>query len=260
MSDTIIPLVAIQLSKAFPSSELPIHVLDLVDQASRDQIKAFRRPQDAQRCLLGRLLPRYLLSSEFCLRWNSLNFAKSVLGRPYAVHSSLSPFFDYNISHDNDWVFLGWSDSENIKSVGVDVMRIKIPWEGETVDQFVRGLADQLTTSEKAWLRDSGTSQEKLRRAFVIWTLKEAYVKARGEGVKFDFQRLEVFFPNPHKPYLENPAFRVDGKPLEGWVLQLLVHSEEYVVALAVEGGEQSRKPSRLTEVTLDDITQAARA
>ncbi|KAK4704425.1 hypothetical protein P7C70_g1787, partial [Phenoliferia sp. Uapishka_3] len=117
-------------------------------------------------------------------------------------------------------------------------MRIRIPWEGETVNQFIDGLGDQFTKREKAWLRASGTSQEKLRRVFAIWTLKEAFAKARGEGVKFDFQRIGFLFGGEGGVGWLDGGFKafVDDEPLEGWGFRLREFEEGYFVAVAVEG------------------------
>ena len=46
------------------------------------------------------------------------------------IHDHVPAAFDYNVSHDSDWVILFWSKVAT--RVGVDVMRIRIPWEGET--------------------------------------------------------------------------------------------------------------------------------
>lgn len=124
-------------------------------------------------CCLGRLLPRFLLASQFRLPWTSLRFGTTAAGRPYAVcitlknpiqwrlttiwtddeqiHPNLLPGLDYNISHDSNWTVLAWNIANNTNKqadrVGVDVMRVKIPWEGETVQQFIDGLRDQVCFS-----------------------------------------------------------------------------------------------------------------
>lgn len=51
--------------------------------------------------------------------------------------------------------------------------------------------------------------REQLRRFFLIWTLKEAYTKALGLGMGFDFSRIEYDVPND--------VVRIDGKVPLGW-------------------------------------------
>lgn len=63
------------------------------------------------------------------------------------IHPKLPLNFDYNVSHDSNWVVLAWLPPNSTATrVGVDVMRVGIPWEGETVDQFVEGLQDQVSS------------------------------------------------------------------------------------------------------------------
>ena len=52
---------------------------------------------------------------------------------------------------------------------------------------------------------------ELLRRFFWMWTLKEAYTKALGIGLGFDFARLAYDAPRAR--------LLVDGAPARGWEL-----------------------------------------
>lgn len=113
-----------------------------------------------------------------------------------------------------------------------------------------------------AWLRDSGTSQDKLRRVFALWTLKEAYAKARGEGVRFDFQRVEFRFAGGGGAgwVAADIEAWVDGEKLSGWSFRLRELEEGYLVAIAEEGSshEGASEAEVWMEITLADIIDAA--
>lgn len=49
---------------------------------------------------------------------------------------------------------------------------------------------------------------------FVLWTFKEAYTKALGIGLGFDFSRLEFDF--------SSNTVKVDGEPLVGWEFRMV--------------------------------------
>ncbi|ORY89471.1 4'-phosphopantetheinyl transferase superfamily [Leucosporidium creatinivorum] len=258
-------LLAIRLDRAFPPSQepsLPPHellqpLLHLVDEASAAQIKRFRRLEDTQRCFLGRVLPRYLLAKELKLPWSSLAFGRSSKGRPFAIHPELPSNFDYNVSHDSNWIVLAsLPPSSAATRVGVDVMRVRIPWEGETVNQFVEGLKDQLTSAEQRWLASSTTSAIKLRRIFALWTLKESYTKAVGEGLSLDLKRLEFRFPSWDS--FEDVKGFFDGSPLAGWTFELLEIDEGHLVAVARSGAGEPKV--QLREVELSEILEVAEA
>jgi 4'-phosphopantetheinyl transferase len=79
----------------------------------------------------------------------------------------------------------------------------------------------------------SASLDEGLRRFFWIWTLKEAYTKALGQGLGFDFTRIEYNVP-------ENIVM-IDGKAPRGWQFsrfEINVGSELYQgVAAEFTGG-----------------------
>jgi 4'-phosphopantetheinyl transferase len=61
---------------------------------------------------------------------------------------------------------------------------------------------------------DSALPDEvKLRRLYILWTLKESYTKALGQPIGFDFSRIECDIPQR--------VIRVDGVPLYGWEFRL---------------------------------------
>lgn len=72
----------------------------------------------------------------------------------------------------------------------------------------------QLTHLERQSL-SSVPHAEALNRFFWIWTMKEAYTKALGLGLGFDFRRVE--FDNT------TGALRVDGSVPPGWLFSKFV-------------------------------------
>lgn len=73
----------------------------------------------------------------------------------------------------------------------------------------------QLTQIERQALDIEVPPSEKLRRFFWMWTLKEAYTKALGLGLGFDFRRVEFD--------VVNRIVRVDGQIPQGWHFNLFV-------------------------------------
>jgi len=94
-----------------------------------------------------------------------------------------------------------------VYQLGVDVMKVKLP-PRETYLGFIRTFTEQLTATEQRSLIGVG-DEEGLRRFFWIWVMKEAYTKALGLGLGFDFRRIEY-------NVLEETV-RIDGRAAEGW-------------------------------------------
>jgi len=90
------------------------------------------------------------------------------------------------------------------------------------------------------------TEAESLHHFYLIWTLKEAYTKALGLGLGFDFKRIE--YDNT-----EN-CIKVDGKILKGWefdVFQIPDGALGYIgVASKYVGGNQKAIIRKNTEIT----------
>lgn len=110
-----------------------------------------------------------------------------------------------------------------------------------------------------------------LRRLYILWTLKEAYTKALGQPLGFDFSRIECNIPNEE--------ITVDGELLRGWEFRLfkanvgilrkgVLFEEVYQCVCAMyRGGDQTRfvwseKPRELDKwlrfVTVDSMVNAA--
>jgi len=119
-------------------------------------------------------------------------------------------------------------------SIGVDVMKIRIPAR-ETFLSFVQTVSDQLTAREYDLLFNGVTEYEGSRRFFWMWTMKEAYTKALGIGLGFDFKRVEYI--------VSQEEVFVDGKILKGWIFrkfEIIDKDDLYLGVVAHNvGGEQ---------------------
>lgn len=90
---------------------------------------------------------------------------------------------------------------------------------------------------------------EVLRHFFLIWTLKEAYTKALGLGLGFDFKRIEYDVPRD--------VVRIDGVSPDGWeFVRFHIHNavesrddETYVGVVArYVGGSNMQRECKVEE------------
>ncbi|KAJ7095175.1 hypothetical protein B0H15DRAFT_775098 [Mycena belliarum] len=199
----------------FPD-ELYHRALLLLDPESSARIKRFYRREDACRTLIGRFLPRMLLYDRG-LPLANMKFGATEAGKPYfaspSAASGLNPPIAFNVSHDNGLiVMVSSANTYNPPAftIGVDIMKVRIPGR-ESLASFVETMGEQLTALERQLISSAPNEGEGLARFFWVWTVKEAYTKALGLGLGFDFRRLEF------DPVLN--LFRVDGAAPKGWQL-----------------------------------------
>ncbi|KAH8918381.1 4'-phosphopantetheinyl transferase [Atractiella rhizophila] len=186
MNNAVVRVVAVRLSLLGDNIHEDSRLLSLLDVISVDKIKRFYKKDDAIRCLIGRLLPRFILSSpQFGIPVTSQQFSSSEHGRPYLASPKLD--FDYNISHDSNFVVMAYT-SLPCSTVGVDVMRVSLP-SNEDLSSFLEAMWDQLSAEEQRKMQGL-PEEDKLAYLMALWTHKEALTKSLGLGLGFDFSRL----------------------------------------------------------------------
>lgn len=135
----------------------------------------FRRWQDTQLSLLGRLLLELGIKSKFPHLYDK--------NREIYYTSHSKPYFkdkllEFNISHSGDLVICVLSDTLEI---GIDIEQMN--------DIDIENFRSQMTLHE--WDRTMG-SQNRKEAFYRYWTQKEAVLKAHGEGLSIPLQSFEI--------------------------------------------------------------------
>ncbi|KAF9046040.1 4'-phosphopantetheinyl transferase [Hymenopellis radicata] len=180
--------------------------LALVDEESAIRI---RKLKPAIGSLIGRLLPRVMLK-EHGVAPKDMAFGVTAARKPYITTPGIDPPLAFNVSHDNGLIAMAFGNGAHGPpsfSLGVDVMKVRIPGR-DTLASFIDTMEDQLTNLERRSL-SSVPHDEALKLFFWIWTMKEAYTKALGLGLGFDFRRVEYD--------AASETVRVDGSIPLGW-------------------------------------------
>ena len=147
---------------------------DLLDESEKMRFDRFKVEGARTEFLVGRALLRSVLSlyagDIAPAEWR---FATNEYGRPHACHPLPAPV-QFNLSHTRGLVALITGPDERI---GVDV-----EWIGRGAPS--RDVARRYFTAREADEIEAVTEEsERSERFFALWTLKEAYIKARGMGL-----------------------------------------------------------------------------
>lgn len=181
---------------------------------AEEQARAARYiPEDARRSFIAaRGMMRTLLGAYQGQPPESLRFTLNPQGKPAQPGSGLC----FNLSHSAGLGLLAVTAGQE---VGVDLESTRRPVEIENIAR--RFFAPQETAALLAL-----PAAEQVRAFFTIWTRKEAYIKARGQGLSIP---LDSFTVNTGMP----PRLTV---PDPGWTIHYIPTGPDYAAALVVQG------------------------
>lgn len=184
----------------------------------------FRFERDRQGFVIVRGLLRVILGRYLDLEPGKLRFAYNDYGKPTVAPGLAESGLSFNLSHAHQLALVAVTRD---RQLGIDLEHIRPIPEIEQIAERI------LSPQEREMFRAlPGTS--KLEVFFRYWTCKEAYIKARGEGLSLPLDQFQVV-PIPGEAV---PLLSVKGDPQEAsrWSLRELVPGPGYVAALAVEG------------------------
>ncbi|KAG8908252.1 hypothetical protein FRB99_008317 [Tulasnella sp. 403] len=194
--------------------------LRCLDDDSYYKVSAIPDRDDAWRSLLGRLIPSIVMKQRNVPR-SAWSIKTTKAGKPYIDAPKEEKHLGYNIAHHGSLVAMAFSLGRKHKvwNIGIDVVKMALP-RGIHFDTYIDSLRHKLTQLEISYLNISDgklspedRQRKALNRLFVIWTIKEAYIKALGQPPGFDFSRVECRIPDEE--------IYVDNKKLTGWEFRL---------------------------------------
>ncbi len=140
----------------------------------REKILRYRKWEDAQRSLLGRILLFKGLEDKGEVNHYDKKISYTSYGKPYLENSSLQ----FNLSHSGKLVVCAL-DVEH--ELGVDIEFI--------TDINIDDFKTQMTENEWNTIMRSENKKEAF---FIYWTQKEAVIKAHGQGLSIPLKSFEI--------------------------------------------------------------------
>uniref|UniRef100_A0AC34F0S1 L-aminoadipate-semialdehyde dehydrogenase-phosphopantetheinyl transferase n=1 Tax=Panagrolaimus sp. ES5 TaxID=591445 RepID=A0AC34F0S1_9BILA len=229
---------AFSLQKAFEDEHLEAYfrkAIQCVNQEDYDKIMAFRYKDDSLACLAGRLFLRQISKRFTDANWHEIEFARTEKGKPYLVKPE-GHSFGLNVSHQGDYTVFASSCSEK---VGVDVMRLDINRNNKSADEYINSMARSASAEELKQMRGQATEAMKMTMFYRYWCLKEAVLKATGEGIVNDLSRYD-FRIDPSdrfKPgcFLTSTTVLADGKLQNQWTFEESFVDSTHAIAVCRE-------------------------
>lgn len=189
--------------------------------ASDEKARAdrFVFPRDRNAFIATRGILRELLGRYVHLAAVNLEFDYGAQGKPTLRTKSPQQSVQFNVSHSHGVALLAFAPGRH---VGVDVELVRPDFAGEKIaERFFSPQEVAELRALPATLQDEGF--------FLCWTRKEAYIKARGEGLQIPLKSFHVSL-TPGKPELLQAA------DSSRWSLRSLRPDSRYVGAIVGEG------------------------
>jgi 4'-phosphopantetheinyl transferase len=141
----------------------------------------------------------------------ALHFETGARGKPYLPGSDLQ----FNLSHSGEMALLAVTLH---REVGVD-----IEWTARSVD--FEGIAPRFFAAGEVQAFTALPDRERRRAFFTIWTRKEAYIKACGQGLYLPLHSFTVSHTDP--PTISVPGYSIHAlDPGPGYAAALVVEGE----------------------------------
>lgn len=103
---------------------------------------------------------------------------------------------------------------KRVVNIGMGLRPYSVEPRGISVSAYIESLHHKLTELEIKSISEEGLADDaRLRRLCIILTLKEAYIKAIGQPIGFDYTRLEFC--------VGEQWAKGDGHPLQGWEFRI---------------------------------------
>lgn len=208
---------------ATPARVAPLDTLLAADE--RERADRFAFPDLRRRYVVGRGALRSILARYTGVPAAELRFRYGPRGKPALDEPPRPDGLRFNVSNSHDLALVAVARG---RELGVD-----LEWTGRAISD-AGGIAERFfSPTERASLQ---SLPEPLRLAafYTCWTRKEAYVKARGDGLALPLDAFDVSLAPGAPPALL--AGRGPAADVARWELHALDVATGYSAALVAEG------------------------
>lgn len=207
------------------------------------QANRFHFVNDRDHFVVARGLLRNLLAAYLGLNCANLRFSYGAKGKPFLLLDNQTQI-NFNISHSHGRAAFAFSRG---RELGIDIEYVKDDFDVELIASRFFSRAEVLS------LRTVPADFRK-QAFFNCWTRKEAYIKARGEGLSMPLDQFDVTL-RPDEPVRLLNNYR-EEREVSRWSMQAIPTPEGYAGALVVEGHDWKLKSFSLEKSGVLNQTQ----
>jgi 4'-phosphopantetheinyl transferase len=240
------PAFQLESPLALPESEVHLWRLDLEALAAgedhwhkllsadeQDRARRFLVPRVREHFLATRGMLRSILGGYLEVDPRTVLFQYSAKSKPSLAPAHSATGISFNVDHSGGVALLAFCRN---REIGVDVERMRRDLDVETLAHRFFSPAEQKQLAATARDENSGgtSNADKFEAFFRCWTRKEAFIKAKGEGLWLPLDQFDVSVSAGAENALL--ATRPDEAEASRWSLREIEVPPGYVAALCVAG------------------------
>jgi 4'-phosphopantetheinyl transferase len=193
----------------------------------------FHFAKDRNHYVVARGLLRKLLGGYAGVAASDLRFAYTEKGKPSLAEREAG-LINFNLAHSHGRAIYAFTVG---RELGVDLEFMRTDFAGGKI-------AERFFSTAEIIALTAVPPELKQRAFFDCWTRKEAYLKARGDGLSMPLDKFEVSLaPGEEAALLWNYQ---DPAEVTRWTMHSIPAPSGYAAALVVEGQDWSLKTFRL--------------
>jgi 4'-phosphopantetheinyl transferase len=218
------------------TSEMAAAGLAVLSAVEQERFHRYRRPLDAHQFLLGRLLIRRWLAAETGTPAAAWLFREGDRGRP-AIEGAGAPW-SFNLTHSGGLVACAIARID--QPAGSDA-GIGVDLEDMERRPLTRDMARRFCAPEEAADIERQPDALQARRFLTYWTLKEAYLKARGLGIAVHLADVAFSLDDPHPVVSFRESLAGTSRD---WAFQLFQPTPRYLLSVAAPQPAGTLRPA----------------
>ena len=203
--------------------------MQILSTDERARAGKFHFEVDRKRHIIGRGLSRRLLGHCLGRPGEELRFEYNEFGKP-RLAAGLFPHLQFNVSHSGELVLVALTIGRDL---GIDVERMQR-------DMATEQIAARFFSTNECRTLAALAPELQCAAFFACWTRKEAYLKARGDGLSLPLTQFDVAFAPGDEPRLLET--RHDPAEARRWTMQTFNPLHGCKAALVVEGSDWKLK------------------
>ena len=207
-------------------------LLRQLPEVDSTKVMKYRFRDDQKRAMASRLLQRRASADVFGIAPAAVRIERTKGSKPYlanprknsprqptaAAAAAAAPNWNFNVSHEGNFVVLA---AEPLLLCGVDVAapgQLRRGDKQRPLEEVFRPLQSCFADAEWAAIRACGPEERPMEMCFrKHWSLKEAFTKARGDGIAFELKRCAFTLRGAAADAADTATVEVDGVPLPEW-------------------------------------------